>query len=729
MKNYTKKITFIIAILIAGLFHSKTIFSQSVAVNDDGSAPNANAILDIDISTNDAGILIPRLTTAERTGTFDDSFGASEDGLTVYDETLHRFYYWNTTAWQELTVQGANWSILGNTGINPATDFFGTTDAQPIIFKTNGAERARFLSSGNLGIGITSPDAPLHVDGSVDATYSDATGYLVVGDINDRNLVLDANEILARNNGASSNLYVQNLGGDMRIHYDASVGHDDGSQFVVQNDGDVGIGTYLPPVRLFVTENGATPEAYISSWGTDGDAKLRLCENASSTYYGFEFKYDGTNNRLDLSSKEFVGNDAIRMTVLSNGNIGFGSTNPQKILHIRNAVPYIRFDDTDGGNYWEAGNSGGEFRIYEDVTERFEIEAGGNVGIGTDNPDAKLHVLLSGTVMGQYAGTVAAFQQNNITTDWSRISIIAGNTGASLIDFGDADKQDPGSIKFDHTDNYFAFFTNNTDERMRITSSGNVGIMVTDPDEVLEVNGAIHIGYTSNSNTGAIRWDNGASHFQGYNGSAWVNLDAQPSGSAGGWTDDGTDVRLTTVSDNVGIGTATPNEKLEVNGSIRMTDGNEAAGYTMVSDANGTASWSNETDNVKTRVIRQINGGTSTEVTIWSHPEGIDVKFHPGTETVTVTNATGDAAGVYWDIVIIGDATSDVTRQGVTHITNYIANGSSLIHDLDTEESTPNNAGWFQIIGGNQNNQKDGFIINVVYYGDDLNGTVQYWDN
>ena len=41
----------------------------------------------------------------------------------------------------------------------------------------------------------------------------------------------------------------------------------------------------------------------------------------------------------------------------------------------------------------------------------------------------------------------------------------------------------------------------------------------------------------------------------------------------------------------VGIGTTTPNEKLEVNGHIRMTDGNEAANTVMIGDADGTASW------------------------------------------------------------------------------------------------------------------------------------------
>ncbi len=42
---------------------------------------------------------------------------------------------------------------------------------------------------------------------------------------------------------------------------------------------------------------------------------------------------------------------------------------------------------------------------------------------------------------------------------------------------------------------------------------------------------------------------------------------------------------------NVGIGTSTPSEKLEVNGSIKITDGTQGAGKVLTSDANGKASW------------------------------------------------------------------------------------------------------------------------------------------
>lgn len=56
-----------------------------------------------------------------------------------------------------------------------------------------------------------------------------------------------------------------------------------------------------------------------------------------------------------------------------------------------------------------------------------------------------------------------------------------------------------------------------------------------------------------------------------WNGSAWVAADDETGGGGGGWTDDGNAVRLETSSDSVGIGTATPTEKLDVEGNIRVS--------------------------------------------------------------------------------------------------------------------------------------------------------------
>ncbi|MCS6789862.1 MAG: hypothetical protein NZ580_02615 [Bacteroidia bacterium] len=64
-----------------------------------------------------------------------------------------------------------DWRLLGNTGTNPASHFLGTTDAQPLILKTNNTERMRILSDGRVLIRTNSPliaRAVLQINGSND---------------------------------------------------------------------------------------------------------------------------------------------------------------------------------------------------------------------------------------------------------------------------------------------------------------------------------------------------------------------------------------------------------------------------------------------------------------------------------------------------------------------------------------------------------------------------------
>lgn len=56
-----------------------------------------------------------------------------------------------------------SWSLTGNAGTNPPTDFLGTTDNKALVFKTNSTQFATILTSGNFGIGTSAPVSLLHV--------------------------------------------------------------------------------------------------------------------------------------------------------------------------------------------------------------------------------------------------------------------------------------------------------------------------------------------------------------------------------------------------------------------------------------------------------------------------------------------------------------------------------------------------------------------------------------
>ena len=131
---------------IAVCIISLSVFSQNVAINNTGNPADASAMLDVQ-STN-KGLLIPRIAL---TSTGDNATIASPAvSLLIYNTAIAGsgstsvtpgYYYWTGSVWTRLATGGSSltsaWLLGGNTGTNPATNFVGTTDNQPLIFKTN----------------------------------------------------------------------------------------------------------------------------------------------------------------------------------------------------------------------------------------------------------------------------------------------------------------------------------------------------------------------------------------------------------------------------------------------------------------------------------------------------------------------------------------------------------------------------------------------------------------
>jgi hypothetical protein len=74
-------------------------------------------------------------------------------------------------AWRDAATFGggsSGWGLSGNSLVG--SEYIGSTNSQPIIFKTNGAERTRISSTGMVGVGTSNPLYKLHLEG-------DATGF------------------------------------------------------------------------------------------------------------------------------------------------------------------------------------------------------------------------------------------------------------------------------------------------------------------------------------------------------------------------------------------------------------------------------------------------------------------------------------------------------------------------------------------------------------------------
>ena len=141
----------------------------------------------LDITSTTGGLLIPRggLTSLTDVTTFTNPQGGGpvESTLVYNDGTggvaTEGFYYWDTTQWVMLTTRpSTDWTIEGNTGTSPATNFIGTIDAQDFVVRTNNTEHVRVTSGGNVGIGENNPQATFEVAGNlvIGDTYTGGTG-------------------------------------------------------------------------------------------------------------------------------------------------------------------------------------------------------------------------------------------------------------------------------------------------------------------------------------------------------------------------------------------------------------------------------------------------------------------------------------------------------------------------------------------------------------------------
>ena len=244
-----------------------------------------------------------------------------------------------------------------------------------------------------------------------------------------------------------------------------------------------------------------------------------------------------------------------RVRVDSAGNVGIGTATPDFGLHLHSSSSYFKISNSgtgeggsdgmllgiDGTGNIDLWNYENKFmRFATNNTERMRIDSAGNIGIGTTSPSTSLHIKgAADSYLTLQAGTTS------------------GNNG---ILFQNSAGTQKGVIFFDTDDDYMLFSTNNT-ERMRIDSSGNVGIGVTTVSADLHIGSAqptIRLQDTTTNCLAQITSDD--------NGNIYLDADlgnTRASSSIRFLVDTSERMRLDS-SGNVGIGIAAPAHRMVV---------------------------------------------------------------------------------------------------------------------------------------------------------------------
>jgi hypothetical protein len=352
---------------------------------------------------------------------------------------------------------------------------FGYSNSN-LLFRTNSSERLRIDSSGNVGIGTSSPLSKLHITNN----SGGSGGYLKVTDA----------------------VY----GGDVR--FGMADGVDNDAVLGVWTNNNVKIYTNSTE-RMRIDSSGnfgfnATPENSSGTWRNYQLGSLSMAgrnnDSNPDAMFGTNFKFTTANAEQRISahatSRLFFNDDVItfqnaasgaadsaiswseRMVIDSSGNVGIGTSSPSngklQIDSTGNQISIETGTSGDGrlqighfsngtfiGTYGDDGGAADIIRFgTHSGDERMRIDSSGNVGIGTSIPERDFHLhrdtLPDIHITNSASGTTAT---DGVTLTLDSLDFLINN-------------RESGNLRL---------FTSAT-ERMRITSGGNLLVATTSSD-------------------------------------------------------------------------------------------------------------------------------------------------------------------------------------------------------------------------------------------------------
>jgi hypothetical protein len=355
----------ILSSIIALLFVS-SLFSQKVGIGT--TTPDPSAALDVTSTTQ--GMLVPRMTTAQRI-----AISNAANGLLVFDVTTNSFWFKGNSSWVQLvdSVHTEVHRVAGN------KLYLGLTD--------------------QIGVGTMNPNHKLEVK-------TDPNQYGISH--------TDGNVTLATWTGDGGEI------GTISNHPFRLYANDGYNQFVLLPSGNVGVNVFLPANKLDVSSsprsgNHATnrPLYVTGDFLSNQGVEFRHSNGTQGIGFGFNTIYaSGSNVDQDLGiaskgtggSLLFTTNNTTRMNISGPGNVGIGVTSPTTTLDIaRGTAPaggfrargtefISTFYSGDNENIYLRGGKTGADIFLNDAEDLGNVLVGTQLGIGTYLPNQTLSV-------------------------------------------------------------------------------------------------------------------------------------------------------------------------------------------------------------------------------------------------------------------------------------------------------------------------------------------------